>query len=458
MARSANVLIVDDDRSIRQTTEAIVKNAGMRAIPVESGELALRVLKDQAVDIILLDVQMPDMNGVEVLKLVREKHPDIGVIMLSVLKDVEIAVQSMKLGALDYVTKDFSPPELWARLQKTLDQLRERKELAFLREEMSKSNRPLIRGRSLKMKAVIDIADKVAASPVTVLITGESGTGKEVLARYLHERSDRRGGPFVAVNLANIESGLVESTLFGHEKGAFTGATRLQYGRFEMSAGGTLFLDELGELKLDLQAKLLRALQEREIERVGGERPIPVDLRVICATNRNLPKLVQEGKFREDLFWRLKVVPIEMPALRERREDVPELAQYFITRFCAQHGRSLRQLSEGAAQQLEQHNWPGNVRELENSMERAVLLGEGDQIEESDLPLEMTVAAGLTSEAARETNLQAAMAAFEKGYLRKVMRSSEWDKRRCAQTLGIGYSTLKVKLKAYGIDRGKDED
>jgi two-component system response regulator AtoC len=457
MARSANVLIVDDDRSIRQTTEAIVKAAGMRAIPVPSGEEALKVLKDQAVDIVLLDVQMPGLSGVEVLKLIREKHTDIGVIMLSVLKDVEIAVQAMKLGALDYVTKDFSPPELSARLQKTLDQLRDRKELAFLRGEMEKSQRPLIKGRSLKMKAVLDIADKVADSPVTVLITGESGTGKEVLARYLHEKSERRTGPFVAVNLANIESGLVESTLFGHEKGAFTGATKLQYGRFEMSAGGTLFLDELAELKLDLQAKLLRALQEREIERVGGERPIPVDLRVVCATNRNLPKEVQEGRFREDLYWRLKVVPIEMPPLRDRQEDVRELAQYFLTRFCAQYGRTPRTITDGAGQLLENYKWPGNVRELENSIERAVLLGSGENIEESDLPLEISVAAGVR-EAEREPNLTAALQAFEKGYLRKALAADRWDKRKCALTLGIGYSTLKVKLKTYGIDRGNNED
>jgi len=457
MARSANVLIVDDDRSIRQTTEAIIKHAGMRAIPVPSGEEALKVLRDQAVDIVLLDVQMPGMSGVDVLKQIREKHTDVGVIMLSVLKDVEIAVQAMKLGALDYITKDFSPPELSARLQKTLDQLRDRKELAFLRGEVEKSNRPLIKGRSAKMKGVLDVADKVADSPVTVLITGESGTGKEVLARYLHERSERRAGPFVAVNLANIEAGLVESTLFGHERGAFTGATKLQYGRFEMSAGGTLFLDELAELKLDLQAKLLRALQEREIERVGGERPIPVDMRVICATNRNLPKEVADGRFREDLYWRLKVVPIEMPPLRERREDVRELAQHFLSRFCAHYGRTANSLGEGAAQMLEQYNWPGNVRELENTIERAVLLAPGTMIEESDLPLEMTVAT-LTTEAAREPTLLEAMQAFEKGYLRKALASCEWQKRDCAEKLGIGYSTLKVKLKMYGIDKGISDD
>ena len=471
MARVANVLIVDDDPSIRQTTEAIVKSAGMRPTAVASGEEALRVLKDQPIDILLLDVQMPGMSGMQVLKELRERHPDVGVIMLSVLKDLAVVVESMKLGALDYITKDFSPPELAARLQKTLDQLRDRKELVYLRAEVAKASRPLIRGRSAPMKQVMVVGDKVANSPVTVLITGESGTGKEVLARYLHERGDRSGGPFVAVNLASLEPGLTESTLFGHEKGAFTGASKLQYGKFELASGGTLFLDELTELKLDLQAKLLRALQEREIERVGGERPIPVDLRVICASNRNLQREVREGRFREDLYWRLKVVPIEMPPLRERRADVRDLAQFFLDRHCAFHGKPAKTLSARAALHLESYAWPGNVRELENAIERMVVLsntgpggpgGGGSDaasnvIEESDLPLEITVAAGV-GEAERESTFASAVQAFEKGYLRKALAAANWHKRRCADSLGIGYSTLKMKLKAYGIDRGKDED
>ena len=473
MARIANVLIVDDDPSIRQTTEAIVKSAGMRPTAVASGEEALRVLKEQPIDILLLDVQMPGMSGVQVLKEMRERHPDVGVIMLSVLKDLAVVVESMKLGALDYITKDFSPPEMTARLQKTLDQLRDRRELVYLRGEVAKASRPLIRGRSAPMKQVMEVADKVANSPVTVLITGESGTGKEVLARYLHERGDRATGPFVAVNLASLEAGLTESTLFGHEKGSFTGASKLQYGKFELASGGTLFLDELAELKLDLQAKLLRALQEREIERVGGERPIPVDLRVICATNRNLQKEVREGRFREDLYWRLKVVPIEMPPLRERRADVRDLAQFFLDRHCAFHGKPQKTLSDAAALQLERYAWPGNVRELENAIERMVVLsthGQGGHasgasnlgsasnlIEESDLPLEISVATGI-AEAERESNFASAVQAFEKGYLRKALAAANWHKRTCAEALGIGYSTLKMKLKAYGIDRGKDED
>ena len=418
MARAATVLIVDDDCSMRQTMEEIVRSAGMRPLAVSSGEEALRAVQSSPVDVMLLDVQMPGIGGLEVLRQVREKHTDIGVIMISVLKEVPVAVEAMRLGALDYVTKDFSPPELNARVAKTLDQLKSARELAWLREEQaSRDQKPMVLGHTAVMRNVAAIAEKIAAKPVTVLITGESGTGKEMLARYVHEHSDRRSGPFVAVNLPAVPESLVESQLFGHEKGSFTGATKLQYGKFELASGGTLFLDEIGELKLDVQAKLLRALQEHEIERVGGARPIQLDLRVICATNRSLPEMVKEGRFREDLYYRLNVVPIQVPPLRERRED---------------------------------------IRELQNLLERMAVLCESQIIEESDLPLELVVAAGLRRDAERETSLQSAMSAFERGFLKKTLAQNGWNRRRTAEGLGIGYSTLKAKLKSYGI--GSDED
>jgi DNA-binding NtrC family response regulator len=458
MARAATVLIADDDRSMRQTMEAIVRSAGMYPIAVASGEEALRTIQGSAVDVMLLDVQMPGMTGLEVLRQVREKHTDIGVIMISVIKEVPVAVEAMRLGALDYVTKDFSPPELNARVVKTLDQLKSARELAWLREEQaSRDAKPMVLGRSQAMRALAQTAEKIASKPVTVLISGESGTGKEMLARYIHEHSDRHSGPFVAVNLPAIPQELVESTLFGHEKGSFTGATKLQYGKFELASAGTLFLDEIGELKLDVQAKLLRALQEHEIERVGGARPIQLDLRVICATNRQLPKLVQEGRFREDLYYRLNVVPIQVPPLRERREDIRELAQHFLARSAVQIGRMPQTLAEGAAQLLEGYAWPGNIREMQNLIERMAALCEPQVIEESDLPLEFVVAAGLRREAERETSLSSAMSAFEKGFLRKVLAQNGWNRRRTAETLGIGYSTLKSKLKTYGI-ASEDDD
>jgi DNA-binding NtrC family response regulator len=457
MTKAATVLIADDDRSMRQTMEAIVRSAGMYPIAVGSGEEALRTIQGSSVDVMLLDVQMPGMTGLEVLRQVRERHTDIGVIMISVVKEVPVAVEAMRLGALDYVTKDFSPPELNARVVKTLDQLKSARELAWLRDEQaSRDAKPMVLGRSQAMRAVAHTAEKIANKPVTVLITGESGTGKEMLARYIHEHSDRNSGPFVAVNLPAIPHELVESTLFGHEKGSFTGATKLQYGKFELASAGTLFLDEIGELKLDVQAKLLRALQEHEIERVGGARPIQLDLRVICATNRQLPRLVQEGRFREDLYYRLNVVPIQVPPLRDRREDIRELAQHFLARSAVQIGRMPQTLAEGAVQLLEGYAWPGNIREMQNLMERMSALCESQLIEESDLPLEFVVAAGLRREAERETSLNAAMSAFEKGFLRKVLVQNGWNRRRTAESLGIGYSTLKSKLKSYGI--GSDDE
>src|SRR3989475_4156351 len=268
--------------------------------------------------------------------------------MCSVLKDIAVAVEAMHAGALDYITKDFSPAELIARVRKTLAQLRAGRELERLHDvEATTVGRPLVMGSSPRMRAVVQVAEKIAAKPVTVLVTGESGTGKEVLARYIHARSDRKTSPFVAVNLPAIPANLVESELFGHERGALTRADRQKLGKFELANGGTLFPHQIGGLALDLQAKILRALQEHEVERVGGEKPILLDLRVICATNRDLAKLVQEGRFREDLFWRLKVVPIELPPLRERREDIRDPAQHLLPRHAAEDRRGPPKPSEG---------------------------------------------------------------------------------------------------------------
>ncbi len=452
MPPKPNVLIVDDDPALRQTMEAIVKSAGMGSITAATGEDALDTIRKSPVDVVLLDVQLPGISGLHVLRQVRERYPDVGVIMVSVVKDIPVAVEAIKQGALDYVTKDFSPGELSARISKSLEQLRAERELAWLRDEVAaRGHKPMVSGRSPAMGAVTAVADKIAPKPVTVLITGESGTGKEVLARYLHQHSDRRSGPFVAVNLPAIPNELVESALFGHEKGSFTGATRQSFGKFELANGGTLFLDEIGELRIDIQAKLLRALQEREIERVGGARPIPVDLRVICATHRALDKLTAEGRFREDLYWRLKVVPIELPPLRARREDIRDLAHFFLTKFAAAYGRPPQTLTEGAFQLLEHHTWPGNIRELENLIERLVVVCDASVIDESLLPLDISVTAGLAKEAEKEANHTAAMAAFEKGYLRRVLAQCGWNRRRASEQLGIGYSTLKTKLRLYGL-------
>ena len=461
MSRVATILIVDDDSTIRQNIHFILEKGGMKSAMASSGEEGLQRMRTTAFDLVLLDVQMPGMGGLEALRIMRERHPDVGVIMLSVIKDIGVAVEAMHTGALDYVTKDFSPPELIARVRKTLMQLRAGRELERLHDvEQTRVARPMVLGSSPRMRAVVQVAEKIAAKPVTVLITGESGTGKEVLARYIHARSDRKTAPFVAVNVPGIPPTLVESELFGHERGSFTGADRQKLGKFELANGGTLFLDEIGDLAMDLQAKVLRALQEHEIERVGGEKPIQLDLRVICATNRDLPKRVQEGKFREDLYWRLKVVPIELPPLRERAEDIRDLAQHFLARASADHGRTSQTLSEGALDLLERYTWPGNIRELENVMERMTVVCDSEVIEESDLPYDFALAPQAAETASDLQSLEEALLTFEKSYLRKALKRNHWQRKITAQQLKMGYSTLKAKLKAYGItheDDGEDD-
>ena len=457
MPRVPTVLIVDDDATIRGTMEFILQRAGMKTSVAQNGEEALDKLKSPGADLMLLDVQMPGIGGMQTLRTARDRHPDVAVIMCSVLKEIPVAVEAMQAGALDYITKDFSPPELTARVRKTIEQQGDKRELVHLREEVrAYGDKPML-GHSPRMGALSQLADKIAATPVAVLITGESGAGKEVLARYLHMRSERRNAPFVAVNLPSIHAELIESRLFGHEKGSFTGAVRQELGKFELANEGTLFLDEIGDLKPEVQTRLLRALRENEVERVGGNRPILLDLRVICASNRDLGKLVQEGKFREDLYLLLKGVSIEVPPLRERREDIQELAQHFLARFAARYGRQPQTLAPDAVQVLGQHGWPGNIRELENSMERMVVVCEAQAIEESDLPLDIVVSAGLSREPDKAENLGAAMAAFEKGFVRKVLARNHWNRKRTSEQLGIGYSTLKAKLKAYGIGNDTDE-
>ncbi len=459
MARIATILIVDDDATIRQNIHFILEKGGMKSAMASSGEEGLQRMRTTAFDLVLLDVQMPGMGGLEALRIMRERHPDVGVIMLSVLKDIAVAVEAMHTGALDYVTKDFSPPELIARVRKTLVQLRAGRELERLHDVEEKHvARPMVLGTSDKMRKLVEVADKIAAKPVTILINGETGTGKEVLARYIHARSDRRMSPFVAVHLPALPANLVESELFGHERGAFTGADRQKLGKFELANGGTLFLDELGDLALEVQGKILRALQEHEIERVGGEKPIQLDLRVICATNRDLPALVQQGKFREDLYWRLKVVPIELPPLRKRREDIGTLAQHFLSRAAAEHGRPAQTLSQGALQWLERYRWPGNIRELENVMARMAVICDSQVIEEPDLPYDFALAPESVEAADEERSLRAALLAFEKNFIRKALKRTGWEKKLAAQELEIGYSTLKEKLRAYGLAHDTDDD
>ena len=330
------------------------------------------------------------MSGLDLLRLVKEQQPLVEVLVISAVNEVETAVQAMKFGAYHYVTKDFEYDGLRSVVRNAAEkQDLNRRVLTLSAQVDEQGERDLVVGPSPAMRETMKNAAKVAKVPATVLILGESGTGKELVARWIHSHSRQADGPFIAVNLGAIPHDLVESTLFGHERGAFTGATRQQLGKFELAAGGTLFLDEIGDLRLDLQVKLLRAIQEGEVERLGGTRPVRTDFRLICATNQDLERAVRDGRFRDDLYYRINVVPLVVPPLRERIEDVPPLAQHFLERFCRRFRKPLPTIGEGGMAVLTHHAWPGNVRELQNLIERLVAMHEGPLIEEEDLPLRL---------------------------------------------------------------------
>jgi len=376
------LLVVDDDEGMRDTLIAILKRQ-YRVLAVESAEAALAVLRREAVDLMLLDVRLPGMNGLELLKIVKEQHALVEVIVISAVNEIETAVQAIKLGAYHFITKDFEYEALRSLVANASERQDLNRRVITLSAQIDEQrDREFVVGPSQAMRQVMETVHKVARLSTTVLLLGESGTGKELLARMIHRLSDRADGPFIAVNLAAIPGELIESTLFGHERGAFTGAIRQQLGKFELASRGTLFLDEVGELRPDLQAKLLRAIQEGEIERVGGTQPIKTDFRLISATNTDIERAVKEGRFREDLFYRLNVIPIRMPPLRERLEDLPELVRFFVRRHAARFRKPPMDVAESTLAILQGYWWPGNVRELENLVERLVAMNDKGRIED----------------------------------------------------------------------------
>ncbi|HZR45057.1 MAG TPA: sigma-54 dependent transcriptional regulator [Candidatus Manganitrophaceae bacterium] len=379
------ILVVDDDPDIRRVLQDRMETLGFQVVTAENGQEALEKVGREEPDLVFLDLQMPLMNGIQVLRRLKE-HPELTVIIITAFGTVEKAVEAMKEGAFDFITKPFSPDHLDVVLKKALERRALKEENVYLHEEMDAPYRE-IRGESPKIREAIEMAKRVAQTPSTVLLTGESGTGKEVFARSIHRWSPRSQAPFVVVNCVALRDELVESELFGHEKGAFTGAHQMRRGKIEIADGGTLFLDEIGDFKLELQAKLLRFIQEREFERVGGSKQIQVDIRIIAATNQDLQKAVSEGRFREDLFFRLNVVSICLPPLRERREDIPLLVPFLLQRSCQSVKKPLMKISEEAMSHLINYRWPGNVRELGNLIERAVVLAQGDEIRPEDIPL-----------------------------------------------------------------------
>lgn len=452
MAQPARtVLIVDDDEGMRDTLGAILRR-DYRVLRAPNGEAGLALFDRETVDVILLDVRMPGMSGFDVLKQVKDTQRLVEVIVISAIADVETAVQAMKLGAYHYITKDFEYDAVLSLVRNASERVElNRKVLTLTAQVADEGGRPFVIGPSKAMRDVIDMVHKVAGLSATVLILGESGTGKELLARMIYRESTRSDAPFLAVNLAAIPPDLVESALFGHERGAFTGAVKQQLGKFELASGGTLFLDEIGELRPDVQAKLLRAIQESEIERVGGSRPIKVDIRLITATNIDLERAVREGRFREDLYYRVNVIPVRLPPLRERIEDLPELAAFFLGRFNTKFRKTILGIEDAALDVLKAYRWPGNVRELENLMERLVAVVDAEWITSGHLPYEYHLAPLVRAESVTEPLFDRACATFERNFILKALEQANWNVTATARNLGMPLSTMKHKLERLDI-------
>ena len=444
--RRKTVLIVDDDEGMRDTLTAVLRR-DFRVLKAATGEAALQIMEKEDVDLMMLDVRLPGISGFEVLKIVKENYSYVEVIVISALKELETAVEAMRHGAYHYISKDFELEGVRTLVANASERQDLSRHVMRLSAEVAEQNdREFIVGPSKMTRDIVDLVNKIAKLSATVLILGESGTGKELLARLIHREAADPDTPFIAVNLAAIPRELAESALFGHERGAFTGAHRQQLGKFELASNGTLFLDEIGDLRIDLQAKLLRAIQEGEIERVGGTHAIKTEFRLIAATNVDLDKAVKEGTFREDLYWRLNVIPIRMPALRDRLDDLPELARFFIRRYNKKFRKNIQGIADSTLQILGSYWWPGNIRELENLIERIVAVSDKDWITDEDLPYELHVAQ-LDSEGPSSGNLlERAVTTFERNFLIRALEKSGWNVTATARALGIPLSTLKFKM------------
>ena len=451
MARPV-VLVVDDDPGVRESFRLILEDH-YDVTDVPDGPTALDVVRTSAVDLVLLDIRLPGIDGIEVLERIKALDEGIEVILVTAVKTVRTAVAAMKLGAFDYLTKPFEEDELLSLSRRALERRALEREVAFLRSELARAHdSDEIVGRHPTIEKLHGLIAQVARTPTTVLITGESGTGKELVARAIHHQGPRREGPFIAVNPAAIAETLIESDLFGHERGAFTGAHQRKLGKFELAQGGTLFLDEIGTLRPELQAKLLRVLQEREIERVGGTRPVKIDVRFIAATNTNLKAAVFSGAFREDLYYRLNVVPVVVPPLRERIQDVPLLVEHFTRRDNRRFHKRVEGLSPEALAALNAYRWPGNVRELENVIERCVVLAEGPIIQLNDLPLDVSLPQQATKvRAAEALPLNEATDQFEQQIVLRVLERVGWNLTEAGRILEIHRNSLRVKLARWGI-------
>ena len=454
--KPANILIVDDDRGHLISLRTVIRSWGYRVATAEDGLEAVAAVKESQVELILMDVRMTTMSGIEALERIKIYNPSIPIIIMTAYSSVASAVEALKGGAYDYLIKPFDFDVLKLSIERACEHAGLKVENEDLRARLQEDfDRPDIIGKSASMKALMDMLAMVAPSEATVMITGESGTGKELIAKSLHYNSARKAHPLVTVNCAALTESLLESELFGHEKGAFTGADRRREGRFMLADGGTIFLDEVGETSSRMQAKLLRVLQEKEIQRVGSEAVLQVDVRVVAATNRDLEEDVQAGRFREDLFYRLNVMHLSVPPLRDRQEDIPLLAQHFLEKYARRNRKTVKGFAPLAMDMLLKYDWPGNVRELENAIERAVILLSGDHVTEKQLPLRI-----MREHPGHESAADAAMPTtdgtrtleeMEKEAIVATLAATDGNKSETARRLGISRKTLHNKLKAYGL-------
>ena len=450
MEEKPNILIIDDEEAIRDSCSQVYKKEGYTVKEAKDGLQGLKLFKKEFFHIVLLDLKLPGIDGMEVLAKIKEDDPETPVIIMTAYASIESAVQAMRYGAFDYITKPFNPLELRVVTKKALGSRKIFLENLYLRKELeAKSEFETIVGKSQAMEKVLEIVRRVSPTESTVLITGESGTGKELIAREIHQHSTRNRGPFVAVDCGALVESLFESELFGHVRGSFTGAYETKHGRFEVANGGTIFFDEISNISLNIQANLLRVIQEREVIRVGSSKPIKVDVRILAATNENLVDAVRKGIFREDLFYRLSVVPIDIPPLRERKEDIPLLVEHFLQKYNKRAKKRITSVSNQVKKMLMDYDWPGNIRELENTIERAVVLSKGREIEAENLlyhgihtSSELNYSSGKNFRTLEE---------LENDYIKYVLETQLGNRGKTAEILGVDRKTLWSKIKKYDL-------
>ncbi len=454
MATSGTVLVVDDEKNYLVVLEDLLTDEGYNVLTASSGQEALEIIRSTPIDTILTDIKMPNMTGMELLDEILASDPDLPVILMTAYAEVDQAVEAMKKGALDHVQKPFDNKDIKRSVARGVEKRSLTKTIQILRSELGAAWGNIV-GKSKAMDQVFSLMKRVADTPTTVLITGESGTGKELIARGIHEESSRCREPFVSINCAAVPESLLESELFGYEKGAFTGAVSTRQGKFEYANKGTLFLDEVADMALSLQAKLLRVLQGKEFQRVGGNREVKVDVRIIAATNKDLKDEVEAGHFREDLFFRLNVLHIRIPALRERREDLPHLVAHFLNKFSERLGRSVKVVDSEVMTSFYGYSWPGNVRELENVIERAMVLSRGGEIKLGDIPPEIRdspeIEGELNTLISWERGLSGTLDAIEERMIRQALKKVGNVQAQAAKILGISRSNLQYKMKKYGL-------